>query len=121
MTTSAFRHALGAYGEQVAARHLTEAGLVLLDRNWRCAEGEIDLVLRDGEVLVLCEVKTRTSEVCGSPHQAVTQAKLDRLHRLGQAWMRAHDVHVDDVRVDLVGVLRPPRGPAEVDHVRGVS
>ncbi len=121
MTTSACRQALGAYGEQVAARHLVAAGLVLLDRNWRCPEGEIDLVLRERDVLVVCEVKTRTSHRCGTPHEAVTADKLDRLQRLGQAWMRAHEVVVDDVRVDLVAVLRPPRGAAVVDHVRGVG
>ena len=121
MATSACRQALGAYGEDVAARHLTEAGMVLLDRNWRCEEGEIDLVLRDGGVLVVCEVKTRTSDVCGTPHEAITDAKLDRLHRLGQAWMRAHEVVVEDTRVDLVAVLRPPRGRAEIDHVKGIG
>ena len=121
MTTSACRRALGAYGEQVAARHLVEAGLVLLDRNWRCPEGEIDLVLREGAVLVVCEVKTRTSHRCGTPHEAVTPDKLDRLQRLARAWMSAHEVVADDVRVDLVAVLRPRRGPAVVDHVRGVG
>ncbi len=121
MTTTASRQALGAYGEDVAARYLTEAGMVLLDRNWRCAEGEIDLVLRDGRVLVVCEVKTRTSYLCGTPHEAITDAKLDRLQRLGQAWMRAHDVLVEEARVDLVAVLRSAKGPAEVDHVRGVG
>jgi len=121
MTTSACRQALGAYGEEVAARHLTRAGMVLLDRNWRCPEGEIDLVLRDGEVLVVCEVKTRTSYLCGTPHEAITEAKLDRLRRLGQAWMRAHEVSSADTRVDLVAVLRPPRGAAVVDHVRGIG
>jgi len=121
MTTSACRQALGAYGEDVAARHLTEAGMVLLDRNWRCPEGEIDLVLRDGSVLVVCEVKTRTSHLCGTPHEAITEAKLDRLRRLGQAWMRDHQVAADDTRVDLVAVLRPPRGPSVIDHVRGVG
>jgi putative endonuclease len=121
MTTSACRQALGAYGEDVAARFLTAAGMVLLDRNWRCPDGEIDLVVRDGHVLVVCEVKTRTSDLCGTPHEAITEAKLDRLHRLGQAWMLAHDVVADDSRVDLVAVLRPARGPAEVDHVRGLA
>ena len=121
MTTSACRQALGAYGEDVAARRLTAAGMVLLDRNWRCAEGEIDLVLRDGRVLVVCEVKTRTSHVCGTPHEAITEAKLDRLRRLGQAWMHAHEVVAEHTRVDLVAVLRPPRGRAEVDHVRGIG
>lgn len=121
MTTTAFRKALGAYGEDVAARHLTEAGMVLLDRNWRCPEGEIDLVLRDGRVLVVCEVKTRTSYLCGTPHEAITDAKLDRLRRLGQAWMREHRVEAEEARVDLVAVLRPEKGPAVVDHVREVG
>jgi putative endonuclease len=122
MTTTASRQALGAYGEDVAARHLTEeAGMVLLDRNWRCKEGEIDLVLRDGRVLVVCEVKTRTSYLCGTPHEAITDDKLDRLRRLGQAWMRAHEVVAEETRVDLVAVLRPPKGKADIDHVRGIG
>ena len=66
------RLALGEYGERLAARHLVEQGMVVLDRNWRCDEGEIDLVLREGDVLVICEVKTRASLACGSPHEAVT-------------------------------------------------
>ena len=121
MTTSARRQALGAYGEDVAARFLTTAGMVLLDRNWRCREGEIDLVLREGQVLVVCEVKTRTSDLCGTPHEAITGAKLERLQRLGQAWMLAHEVLAEDTRVDLVAVLRPARGPAQVDHVKGIG
>jgi putative endonuclease len=113
--------ALGAYGERVAARHLTDQGMVLLDRNWRCEEGELDLVLRDGQTLVGCEVKTRTSLAHGSPHEAVTDAKLARLQGLLQRWMRDHDVHAPDTRVDLVAVLRPTRGPALVEQVRGIG
>jgi putative endonuclease len=129
-TTTGRNQALGAYGEQVAARHLTERGLVVLDRNWRCDEGELDLVLRDGDVLVACEVKTRTSVEHGSPHEAVTEAKLGRLVRLAvRSWLRpavvvrwidAHDVRPEEIRVDLVAVLRPHRGPALIEHVRGL-
>ena len=93
----------------------------MLDRNWRCATGEIDLVLRDGDVLVVCEVKTRTSSVCGSPHEAITSAKLDRLRRLAAAWIHEHDVHPTDVRLDLVAVVRPRRGLSQIDHVRGLG
>ena len=114
------RGALGRYGEDVAARHLVGLGLVVLDRNWRCPAGEIDLVLRDGDVLVVCEVKTRTSDVCGSPHEAVTPAKLDRLKRLGLIWAEAHGVRPTETRIDLVAVHRPRRGPAEVEHVPGL-
>ena len=120
--TAAARRALGAYGESPAARHLVEVqGMVLLDRNWRCDTGEIDLVLRDGPVLVVCEVKTRSSVVCGTPHEAVDVAKLARLRRLAVRWMAERGLRVADVRVDLVAVLRPRRGPAVVEHVRGIG
>ncbi|MFZ2014595.1 MAG: YraN family protein [Nocardioides sp.] len=114
------RRALGAYGERIAARHLAAQGLVILDRNWRCNLGEIDLVLRDGPVLVVCEVKTRTSDVCGTPHEAVTPEKLDRLQRLAQAWAEAQGIRPAETRIDLVAVHRPRRGAAVVDHVRGL-
>ncbi|MCL8026624.1 YraN family protein [Nocardioides bruguierae] len=112
--------ALGAYGERVAAAHLTEAGMHLLDRNWRCPEGEIDLVLRDGDDLVVCEVKTRAGATGGTPHEAVTSEKLGRLVRLGEAWQEARGVRAPALRVDLVAVRRPRRGPALVEHVRGL-
>src|SRR3954454_7901036 len=98
------RQALGAYGERLAARHLAAEGLVVLDRNWRCEAGEIDLVLRDGEVLVVCEVKTRTSDRFGTPHEAVTDVKVARLRRLAVCWVTAHGLAVRDVRIDLVAI-----------------
>jgi putative endonuclease len=118
--SSARRLALGQYGERVAARHLIEQGLVLLDRNWRCAAGEIDLVLRDGATLVVCEVKTRTSDACGTPHEAVTPDKLARLQRLAVLWAETHGVRPEEVRIDLVAVHPRSRGAAQVDHVPGL-
>jgi putative endonuclease len=118
--SSARRLALGQYGERVAARHLIEQGLVLLDRNWRCAAGEIDLVLRDGSTLVVCEVKTRTSDACGTPHEAVTPDKLARLQRLAVLWAETHGVRPEEVRIDLVAVHPRSRGAAQVDHVPGL-
>lgn len=120
-TTAASKQALGAYGEGVAERHLARSGLVVLDRNWRCDQGEIDIVLREGAVLVVCEVKTRRSALGGTPHEAITAAKLDRLQRLGQLWAQAHGLAPDEMRVDLVAVMQPRRGAAEVDHVRGIG
>ncbi len=119
-TTAAVNRALGAYGETLAARHLVGQGMVLLDRNWRCAAGEIDLVLRDGRVLVVCEVKTRSSVACGHPHEAVTSTKVARLAELGVRWQQDHGVRAEELRIDLVCVIRPRRGPSTVDHVRGV-
>ncbi|MDZ5663904.1 YraN family protein [Nocardioides sp. zg-1308] len=112
---------LGERGETIAARHLTGRGMVLLDRNWRCEAGEIDLVLRDGQVLVICEVKTRTSTDYGAPLEAVDRRKVDRLRRLAARWLRVHDCHPEDVRIDMVGVLAPPGRPVEVEHVEAIG
>lgn len=120
MTTAAQRQALGAYGERVAATHLAAQGMVVLDRNWRCDRGELDLVLRDGEVLVACEVKTRSTPWGGSPHEAVDDRKLRRLHDLLWLWSEEHGLRPGQARVDLVAIVRGGRGPAEVDHVRGL-
>ena len=120
MTTMTWNQSLGAYGESLAARHLAAAGMVVLDRNWRCELGEIDLVLRDGDTLVVCEVKTRSSDACGTPHEAIDDTKLARLRNLGERWAADHGVRPPDLRIDLVAVLRPRRGPSSLDHVRGL-
>lgn len=120
-TTAARNRALGAYGEALASRHLIEQGMILLDRNWRCDAGEIDLVLREGDVLVVCEVKTRSSIECGTPHEAITEIKLGRLRRLAMRWCTDHGVRAADVRIDLVAVIRPRRGASQIDHVRGIG
>lgn len=113
--------ALGAYGELLAARYLTQQGMVLLDHNWRCPVGELDLVLREGNTLVICEVKTRTSNDYGTPHEAIDRSKVERLRRLAAAWLRVHSAHPDDIRLDLVAVLQPRGGEPEIDHVRGLT
>ena len=118
---AAINRALGAYGESLAERHLVGLGMAVLDRNWRCPAGEIDLVLREGDVLVVCEVKTRRGVEFGTPHEAVTEAKLERLHRLADRWREEHGLASVEVRVDLVAVLRPRRGPSVIEHVRGLG
>ena len=120
-STQQQRQAVGTYGEQVAARHLQAEGMALLDRNWRCELGELDLVARDGNALVVCEVKTRRGLDYGSPIEAVTARKVARLRRLALRWMTDHALHPAEVRVDVVGVLMRPQGPALVEHLRGVS
>jgi putative endonuclease len=119
--TMTHNQALGRYGETLAARHLVSQGMVLLERNWRCPDGEIDLVLRDGEALVVCEVKTRSSNDFGSPHEAITGVKVARLRRLAAAWLAAHDARPIGVRIDFVAIVRPRRGNASLEHVRGVG
>lgn len=111
---------VGRHGEQVAAEHLESVGMVVLERNWRCRGGEIDIVARAGDTLVFAEVKTRTGVGFGSPFAAVTPAKAARLRRLAASWLAAHDEHARTVRFDVVGVLRPPGAAVSVEHREGV-
>ncbi|NYF97181.1 YraN family protein [Janibacter cremeus] len=115
------RAALGVAGEDMAQQYLTDRGMVLLDRNWRCREGEIDLVLRDGDTVVVCEVKTRRTRAFGDPIQAITRAKLARLRRLAGCWLADHCMSAPCVRLDIVALLQHPDGTYSVDHRAGVG
>jgi putative endonuclease len=113
--------ALGAYGERIAARYLLTAGLEIIDRNWRCPQGELDIVARDGRTLVVVEVKTRSSLAYGDPAEAVVGAKAERLRRLADRWCEGHPGGWDEVRFDVITVLRLRSGPATVAHLRAVA
>lgn len=102
----AARRRFGARGEDLAAAWYAAHGYRILDRNWRCPEGELDLVCRRGTTLVVCEVKARHGDRYGSPLDAVTTAKRRRVRRLAARWLRAHRVHCDTVRFDVAAVGR---------------
>jgi putative endonuclease len=112
---------LGRHGEQLAAEYLERSGMRILDRNWRCAEGELDIVAAQRQVLVVCEVKTRSSDRYGTPLEAITRQKQRRLRRLAIRWVVAHGVLFDEIRIDAVGVLRADSGEFTVTHVPGVG
>lgn len=115
----AAKDALGRYGEDLAAQHLQAAGMTLLARNWRCRDGELDLVARDVDgTVVFCEVKTRRSTAFGSPAEAVGPVKARRLHRLAALWLRQHPSGGCPVRFDVVSVVRPRGRPPVVQHLR---
>ena len=97
---------LGADGEDVVARWYLERGYRVLARNWRCAEGELDLILARGSTVVVCEVKTRSSTRFGSPFEAVGRDKQRRLRRLVGIWLaEAAPFRPDEVRVDVAAVI----------------
>ena len=120
-TTADGRRALGQWGEDLAARCLVEAGLVVLDRNWRCDLGELDIVARSGDVLVVVEVKTRTTELFEPPMAAVTRTKASRLRRLTARWLAEHAVSPREVRIDVVSIFVPHSGAPEVEHLQAVA
>ena len=90
---------LGARGEELTVAWYTSQGYTVLARNWRCREGELDLVVSRERCVVFCEVKTRTGDVFGGPAEAVTGEKQRRLRRLATRWL---------------GEQRPSAGFAEV-------
>jgi putative endonuclease len=98
------RKELGRWGEQLAASHLESLGYQVIERNWRCRRGEIDLVASAGEVLVFVEVKTRRGRDHGMPEEAVTKAKVRRLLELSQRYLLENDLEDVDWRIDLVAV-----------------
>lgn len=116
------RGRLGRYGEDLAARWLVQAGMSLLARNWRCRDGELDIVATDADALVVCEVKTRRAGGYQHPMAAVTPAKVERLGRLTERWLERHGGPPSGgVRIDVIGVLLPKGGAPLIEHVRGVT
>jgi putative endonuclease len=115
------KDAVGRFGEQLAVDFLTQSGLTVLERNWRGADGEIDIIARDGLILTIVEVKTRSSLAFGDPAEAVSPAKAARLRRLAAQWLtarRACGQRWPEVRFDVVAVVRrTPAGPS-VRHIK---
>lgn len=112
---------LGRRGEALAAHYLESAGLRIIDRNWRCTVGEIDLVALEGATLVVVEVKTRSSENFGHPLEAITPGKLERLYLLASRWARAHDLRFSGFRVDAIAILDDGAREPVIEHLRAVS
>jgi len=111
---------LGRLGEGLATEFLIDAGYVIVERNWRCSQGEIDIVARDGAELVFVEVKTRSSVAFGHPLEAITVTKLARLRRLAAAWCDAHPDPYGAIRIDALAVIVPFRGAPEIEHLARV-
>jgi putative endonuclease len=111
------RRALGASGENLVARWYESHGYRVLDRNWRCTDGELDLVARRDGVLVFCEVKTRSSNAYGVPAEAVTQGKARRIRRLAARWLAEERVRAPEVRFDVAAVRVNRGAPPEIDVI----
>lgn len=113
------RRILGRRGEQLAAEFLDSMGLVVLSRNWRCREGELDIVATDGiDRLYFCEVKTRSGEGFGSPAEAVTLGKRRRIRRLATIWLSEHRLGSwKATQFDVISVLWPPDSTPELRYL----
>jgi putative endonuclease len=111
-------HALGRRGEDLAVRYLQQAGLIVLDRNWRCRDGELDLILTDGARLVVCEVKTRSGEGFGLPVEAVDDTKARRIRKLTHIWLSQYRIPWCDLRFDILSIIWPPGALPRIQHLK---
>ena len=125
MTVRRTRNEVGAMGEALAALELEQQGLEILDRNWSCRWGELDVVALDRtdgrRTAVFCEVKCRTGRSYGDPLESITRAKVGRLRRLAAAWMSQHSLQVDGMRIDAIGVLLEHDQKPVLVHITGIG
>lgn len=99
------RRALGATGEDAAAAWYVERGYEIVERNWRCRAGELDLIVRRNRTFVFCEVKTRSSTAFGAPVEAITRDKQVRLRHLAAKWLEDAPMRPTEIRFDVASVL----------------
>lgn len=125
MSRSGSKQQVGVRGEDLAAAELLRQGMAILDRNWRCRTGEIDIIATEQTsgrtTLVFCEVKCRTGLGFGHPLEAITWAKIRKLRQLAAEWLAVHDVPSSAIRLDAIGVVMLPGRPPELTHVRAVG
>lgn len=117
------RAELGAYGEQLAVEHLVGHDFRILERNWRCRYGELDVIATDptGATLVFVEVKTRTGDGFGGVAYAVPAQKLRRLRRLASLWLADRETRWRQLRIDVIGVRLHRGSTPEIVHLTGVG
>lgn len=113
------KHVLGVYGEQAAIDYLISRNYELLDRNWRCSFGELDVVARDESTIVFVEVKTRNGSGFGHPFEAITEAKRARIRRLAAAWLSTKLIGAAAIRMDAIGVI-VQNGRVSIEHLKQV-
>jgi putative endonuclease len=110
------KQVLGKEGERIAEQYLKEKGYKLVERNYRCAAGEVDLIVLDRRVIVFVEVKTRTGHGFGTPLEAVQPRKQRKMMQAAQFFLTQKKLHQRDARFDVVGISWPGQEPM-VEHV----
>lgn len=110
---------LGSWGEDAAEKYLKKKGYTILERNFRCKLGEIDIIALDGRSLVFIEVKTRRNQNYGLPCEAVTAVKLQHLKRTAAYYTAVHNADCWEPRLDVIEILARD-GRAYIRHMEGV-
>ena len=111
------RKKLGDWGEEQARNYLESEGLVILDKNYRCKLGEIDLIALDGDYLVFIEVKTRTSTAYGFPVEAIGPRKQKKYIQMASVYTKQKGLHGISFRFDVVEVMVRRQGQPAINHI----
>lgn len=110
------RKETGRRGEDIAVSYLTEKGYNLIQRNWRCATGELDIIMEEAETIIFVEVRTRRGRQFGTPEESITPAKQTRLIELAETYLQATDDPDRPWRIDVVAIRLGP-GLPRVNHL----
>lgn len=116
------RQLIGKIGEEAAGQYLRQQGYSIIENNYRCPLGEIDIIARDKRVTVMVEVRTRTSLAYGSPEESITADKARRLKRLALNYLQTHYLSAAPCRIDLVAVMvdRETHQVKNINHIKGI-
>ena len=108
---------LGPWGEDIAAAFLESLGYEIAERNYRCEQGEVDIIAVDGDEIVFVEVKTRRHDDTGSPLEAITRRKQTQIARTALNWALENKRDEFPMRFDAIGIEPDESGAPEIDHV----
>jgi putative endonuclease len=112
------RAATGARGEDLAVAYLERAGLTIVERNFRCRAGEIDVVARDGEELIFVEVRTRRSTAFGSPEESITARKQRKMAECAYSYLAERGSHLGPWRIDVIAIELRGASASRIDHYK---
>lgn len=116
MSPTGDRAATGRRGEELVADHLRDLGYLIVARNVRVGRLELDIIARKGALLVVCEVRSRTSRAFGSPVETIDQKKIARIRRATSEWLRSHRPGTRELRFDAAAVTFDPDGTHQVEY-----
>ncbi len=108
---------LGKFGEDLACKHLLKNGHEIVTRNYRIGKGEIDIISKQNQLVVITEVKTRNSRALGEPYQSVTRRKQSQLIRLANAYLQENKLN-EEVRFDVISIIHN-RNQTDINHIQG--
>ncbi len=109
---------LGARGEDIAAAFLKGQKYAIVERNYRCKAGEVDIVAREGKILVFVEVKTRSNASYGPPQLAVTQFKQRQISKAALTWLAQKKLHDVNARFDVIAIILREHEVPAIEHIK---